>query len=106
MDLFVCVGVKMFFVSGQGGVTTLSQPQTLKAFQFVNYKPGTVMQFTGKKNCRNHQTRALLIIIYITPYIHSYFHKKFKNCSIASSLLVCTEAKEWVKYVYVHAHKR
>lgn len=31
--------VKMFFVSGQGGVTTLSQPQTLKAFQFVNYKP-------------------------------------------------------------------
>lgn len=33
--------VKMFFVSGQGSVTTLSQPQTLHAFQFVNYKPGS-----------------------------------------------------------------
>lgn len=33
-------GVKMFFVSEQGGVTTLSQPQTLRAFQFVNHKPG------------------------------------------------------------------
>lgn len=31
--------VKMFFVSEQGGVTTLSQPQTLRAFQFVNHKP-------------------------------------------------------------------
>ncbi|XP_020602006.1 spartin-like isoform X2 [Orbicella faveolata] len=31
--------VKMFFVSGQGSVTTLSQPQTLYAYQFVNYKP-------------------------------------------------------------------
>ncbi|KAL9967813.1 hypothetical protein ACROYT_G026110 [Oculina patagonica] len=29
--------VKMFFVSGQGSVTTLSQPQTLHAYQFVNY---------------------------------------------------------------------
>ena len=35
-------GVKMFFVSGQGSVTTLSQPQTLIAYQFVNYQPGTV----------------------------------------------------------------
>lgn len=33
--------VKMFFVSGQGSVTTLSQPQTLHAFQFLNYKPGS-----------------------------------------------------------------
>lgn len=33
--------VKMFFVSGQGSVTTLSQPQTLHAFQFVNYKPAS-----------------------------------------------------------------
>lgn len=33
-------GVKMFFVSGQGSVTTLSQPQTLYAYQFVNYEPG------------------------------------------------------------------
>ena len=32
----------MFFVSGQGSVTTISQPQTLHAFQFVNYKPGNV----------------------------------------------------------------
>lgn len=31
--------VKMFFVSEQGSVTTLSQPQTLRAFQFVNHKP-------------------------------------------------------------------
>jgi len=38
-------GVKMFFVSGQGNVTTLSQPQTLHAFQFVNYKPGTTTGF-------------------------------------------------------------
>lgn len=30
----------MFFVSGQGSVTTLSQPQTLYAYQFVNYEPG------------------------------------------------------------------
>ena len=35
----------MFFVSGQGSVTTLSQPQTLHAFQFVNYKPGTTTSF-------------------------------------------------------------
>ena len=63
VDLFVCVGVKMFFVSGQGGVTTLSQPQTLQAFQFVNYKPGTVMQFTSKKKCRNQQTHGLFKII-------------------------------------------
>lgn len=33
--------VKMFFINGQGSVTTLSQPQTLHAFQFVNYKPGS-----------------------------------------------------------------
>lgn len=33
--------VRMFFVSDQGHVTTLSQPQTLHAFQFVNYKPGS-----------------------------------------------------------------
>ena len=30
----------MFFVSGQGSVTTLSQPQTLYAYQFVNCEPG------------------------------------------------------------------
>ena len=32
----------MFFVSDQGQVTTLSQTQTLYAYQFVNYEQGTV----------------------------------------------------------------
>ena len=37
---FYLSGVKMFFVSDQGHVTTLSQPQTLHAYQFVNHQPG------------------------------------------------------------------
>ena len=35
----------MFFVSEQGNVTTLSQPQTLYAFQFVNWEPGEIIKF-------------------------------------------------------------
>ena len=34
--------MKIFFVSGQGSVTTLSQPQTLYVYQFVNYEPGNL----------------------------------------------------------------
>ena len=40
--LFWNTGVKIFFVSGQGSVTTLSQPQTLYVYQFVNYEPGNL----------------------------------------------------------------
>ncbi|EDO46176.1 predicted protein [Nematostella vectensis] len=32
--------VKMFFVSEQGHVTTISQPQTLRAYQFIMYEEG------------------------------------------------------------------
>ncbi|XP_032218772.1 spartin isoform X2 [Nematostella vectensis] len=39
-ELLVLENVKMFFVSEQGHVTTISQPQTLRAYQFIMYEEG------------------------------------------------------------------
>ena len=82
---FFFSGVKMFFVSDQGHVTTLSQTQTLYAYQFVNYEQGTC-------NC---------YMFYCCMYkVHQYHTHLLSPCSDFSLFLKVEEVSSCVLYVY------